>query len=183
GEAPAVDPAERDPARPAPAERPREDVRVAGGDDAERDAGPQAVQDLVDDAVAAEHPDLVADRRARQLRPVAAPLGQERLAGPELALEGPQPLLADPACERVRDQRAPHRQTTKSSRRSSPRAKRSTENAERSSVGGRPAISSATCSPTAGACWKPWPEKPVAYRNRDGSAASPTIALWSGDTS
>ena len=24
------------------------------------------------------------------------------------------------------------------------------------------AINSATCSPTAGACWKPWPEKPVA---------------------
>ena len=37
-----------------------------------------------------------------------------------------------------------------------------TSNADRSSVGSRPAISSATCSPTAGACWKPWPEKPVA---------------------
>ena len=36
------------------------------------------------------------------------------------------------------------------------------ENAERSSVGSRPTTSSATCSPTAGACWKPCPEKPVA---------------------
>ena len=37
-----------------------------------------------------------------------------------------------------------------------------TSKADRSSVGVRPATSSATCSPTAGACWKPWPEKPVA---------------------
>ena len=53
-------------------------------------------------------------------------------------------------------------------RRRTPRAGRSrARSARRRTPTGRasaraPAISSATCSPTAGACWKPWPENPVA---------------------
>jgi len=54
----------------------------------------------------------------------------------------------------------PH--TTKRSCRSPPLVKRSSESGERSSDGSAPTTNSARCSPTAGACWKPWPEKPVA---------------------
>src|SRR5262249_40868582 len=53
-------------------------------------------------------------------------------------------------------------QTTKLSGRSAPCAKRSAEKGERSSVGSLPTTSSARYSPTAGACWNPCPEKPVA---------------------
>src|SRR5215217_4299955 len=56
---------------------------------------------------------------------------------------------------------ARHQITNRSSR-MTPAANRSSEKGDRSSVGSRPTTSSARCSPTAGACWKPWPEKPVA---------------------
>ena len=55
---------------------------------------------------------------------------------------------------------APRRRRSRAARR--PRRTARPRTRERSSVGSRPTTSSARCSPTAGACWKPWPEKPVA---------------------
>lgn len=74
-------------------------------------------------------------------------------------------------------------QTMLSSGRSLPRAKRSLLNGVTSTNGGWPSQRSRMISPTAGPWRKPCPEKPVAYRNRDGERASPIIALWSGETS
>ena len=92
-EAPSVHPAQRDPplvdgrrrvARHA--ERPREDVRVAAGDDPERLAGRQPVQHLVDETVAAEGEDRVAGGLSRQLGGVALALGEQGLDGAEALL-------------------------------------------------------------------------------------------------
>ena len=139
----------------------RGDVRASSRHYAERDTVADAVQRLVDDAVAAEHPDLVAGRAPRELRGVATALRAQNFRRPQTVLDLGDALLRDTARVRVDDQRAA-RQMTKASGRVSLRSKRSSENGDRSSVGSRPAMSSATCSPTAGACWKPWPEKPVA---------------------
>ena len=155
-----VDPADGDSSLPR-AERAGQDVRAAGGHNAQSDAAPHAVERLVEHAVAAEHPDLVAHGHARELGRVPAALRAERLLRPQPSLDLRDPLVRDAARVGVDDERAA-RQMTKASGRASFRSKRSRANGERSSVGVRPATSSATCSPTAGACWKPWPEKPVA---------------------
>ena len=72
------------------------------------------------------------------------------------------PLLVVQHGLRVPRQHEETHQMTNCSSRSWPRANRSAENAERLSVGRILTIRSARCSPTAGHCWNPCPEKPVA---------------------
>ncbi len=156
----AVHPADGDSALPR-AEGARDDVRAAGGHDAQRHAAPQPVEGLVEHAVASEHPDLVAHGYTSELGRMPAALRAERLLRTQPSLDLGDPLVRDAARIGIDDERAA-RQMTKASGRASFRSKRSTANGERSRVGVMPATSSATCSPTAGACWKPWPEKPVA---------------------
>ena len=57
---------------------PRENVRVAAGDDPERLAGREPVQHLVDEAVAAEGEDRVARRPRAPARSRGPPLGEQR---------------------------------------------------------------------------------------------------------
>ena len=59
---------------------------------AERDAVADAVQRLVDDAVAAEHPDLVAGRVPRELGRMPPALRAQRLLRPQPSLDLGDPL-------------------------------------------------------------------------------------------
>ena len=95
-----VDAADGDSSLPR-TERARDDVRATGWDDPERDAVPDAVQRLVDDTVAAEHPDFVAGRTPRELRGMATVLGAQNFRRPQTVLDLGDALLRDAA--RVRD--------------------------------------------------------------------------------
>ena len=99
-EAASVDPADGDSALTS-SESARDDVRAPGRNHAERDAVADAVQRLVDDAVAAEHPDFVAGCIPRKLGGVAAVLGAQNLRRPQPVLDLGDALLRDAA--RVRD--------------------------------------------------------------------------------
>ena len=81
-----VDAADGDAALPS-SEGARDDVRASGWNDPERDAVPDAVQRLVDDAVASEHPDLVAGRIPRELRGMPPVLRAQRLVRPQPSLD------------------------------------------------------------------------------------------------
>ena len=138
-----------------------DDVGATGRNHAEHDALADAVQRLVDDAVASEHPDLVAHGHAGQLGRMPTALCAQRFLRPQPSLDFHDPLVRNPARVGIDDERAAC-QITNASGLASSSSKRSSLNGDRSSVGVTPATSSATCSPTAGACWNPWPEKPVA---------------------
>ena len=103
------------------------------------------------------------ERNVRELEPELARLlpAEVRKADRTSGVAAHAPLAVERGLGVAGEDEEPH-QITNASRRASPRAKRSSANGERSSVGSRPATSSARCSPTAGACWKPWPENPVA---------------------
>ena len=87
----AVDATDGDSAFPS-AERARHDVRASSRDHAERDAVADAVQRLVDDAVAAEHPDFVPGRVPRELGSVAAVLRAQNFLRPQPSLDLGYPL-------------------------------------------------------------------------------------------
>ncbi len=91
-----VDAADGDPPLSG-AERARDDVRATGWNDPQRDAVPDAVQRLVDDAVAAEHPHLVSGRLPRELRGMATVLGAQNFSRPQTVFDLCDPLLRDAA--------------------------------------------------------------------------------------
>jgi hypothetical protein len=124
-EPPAVDAAERDPARPSAlervrdpprsvlriarqAERTRQHARPAARDEADQDIAVDAVEDLVEAAVAGERDDRCRRRSiARELGRVAFPLCVQRRHGRgarELALDRSDALLGDVGRDRVDDQ-------------------------------------------------------------------------------
>ena len=126
-----------------------------------------AVGDHVDQAVALEQPEGVADRAARDAELLGERDLLQPLAGFEAAVEDRGAQRLDGHVD-VRRRRAAPADTQlgghtmlRSGRRSA-RAKRSTASGEMSAKVGRLRTRSRSSSPVAGPCRKPWPENPVA---------------------
>ena len=115
GEPPAVDAADRDPPLAKGLRRivrdaqcTREHVRVPSGHHPEQLVGRQAVQDLVDEPVAAVGEHRVARRFSGQLGRVAPAFGEQGLDHLQAPLEVAHPLLRDAAGEWIDDERDAH---------------------------------------------------------------------------
>jgi hypothetical protein len=92
-------------------ERTREHARPTAGDEADRHAVADPVQDLVEAAVAGVDDDRVAVGLARELGGVARPgrtLDADLTCAPELARDRVQPLRRDVRGERIDDERDAH---------------------------------------------------------------------------